>query len=461
MNADCRILIVDDEDNVRKMLRAVLGREGYRVELAEDGPKALAAFKAKVPDIVLMDIRMPGLNGLEVLKQMRALRTDATIILMTAFASVETAVEALRQGAFDYIIKPFDLDEVKILLRRALEMRRMRQEIDMLHRELSNSFQWGHFLTNNPAMMELCRGTARIAPTNATVLLTGESGTGKELIAKAIHYNSLRSRGPFIKVNCGALPETLLESELFGHEKGAFTGALDRKLGLFERADQGTLLLDEVGEMSTNLQVKLLRVLQEREFERLGGTAAIKTDFRLVASTNQNLAQMVEKKTFREDLYYRLNVIHLTTLPLRERPEDIELLANHFLQRFCTENGKDIVGIDSSALEIMQAYSWPGNVRQLANAMERAVIMSLGIAIFAEDLPEQVVAGWTMAEEGEAEDGEHSPGGHTLKDRLKDYEREQIRKVLLKHGGSRIKAVRELGISRRSLMYKLQEYHLD
>lgn len=465
MKQDCRILVVDDEENVRKLLTAVFLREGYSVETAEDGKAGLERFRETTPDIVIMDIRMPGLDGIEALGAMRALHADATIILMTAYASVETAVEAIKQGAYDYIIKPFDLDEVKLLIQRALQMRSMKQEINLLHRELSDSFQWGRFLTNNPKMMELCRDTAKIAQSTATVLITGESGTGKELIAKAIHYNSPRSREPFIKVNCGALPETLLESELFGYEKGAFTGAQTRKIGLFERADKGTLLLDEVGEMSQNLQVKLLRVIQEREFERVGGTETIKADIRLIASTNRDLAEMVTAKTFRQDLYYRLNVIHLHTLPLRERPEDIELLANHFLQRFCDQNGKDIVGIDPQALKLMQVYSWPGNVRELANAMERAVIMSLGAMVFSEDLPEPVIAGGLKeldsadfpGEEGEDPNGSES----ILKDKLKDYERELIRKALQKAAGSRIKAARDLGISRRSLMYKIQEYRLD
>ena len=464
-NNDCRILVVDDEENVRKLLSVVLTREGYQVEIAADGRKGVELFSAMEPDIVLMDIRMPGLSGIEALREMRALRSDATVILMTAYASVETAVEAIQQGAHDYIIKPFDLEEVKLLLGRALQMRNLKQENNLLHRELSDSFQWGHFLTSNPRMMELCRDTAKIAQSTANVLITGESGTGKELIAKAIHYNSPRSREPFIKVNCGALPETLLESELFGHEKGAFTGAHSRKHGLFERAEKGTLLLDEVGEMSPNLQVKLLRVLQEREFERIGGSEVIKADIRLIASTNRDLARMVEEKTFREDLYYRLNVIHLSTLPLRERPEDIALLANHFVQKFCAENNKDMVGIDSYAMELMQAYEWPGNVRELANAIERAVIMSIGIMIFAEDLPEQVTAG-KLKEQGEtgleadADQPDDVPELN-LKDSLKEYERELIRKTLLACKGSRIRAAEKLGISRRSLMYKLQEYHLE
>ncbi|MDY0242627.1 MAG: sigma 54-interacting transcriptional regulator [Rhodospirillaceae bacterium] len=458
------ILVADDEENVRKLLGAVLRREGYQVALASDGIEALERFRELSPDVVLMDIRMPQRDGMDTLRDIHAANPNATVILMTAYASVETAMEAIRQGAFDYIIKPFDLDEVKLLIRRALQIRSMKQEINLLHKELSESFQWGHFLTNNPKMMGLFRDTAKIAQSAASVLITGESGTGKELIAKAIHYNSPRAKHPFIKINCGALPETLLESELFGHEKGAFTGAHIRKPGLFERAEHGTILLDEVGEMSPGLQVKLLRVLQEREFERIGGTSTLKADVRLLAATNRNLAEMVQAKTFRQDLYYRLNVIHLTTLPLRERPEDIELLANHFLQKSCSENAKNLIGIDPEALALMQAYDWPGNVRELANAMERAVIMSLGMMIFPEDMPEQIAAGHAggRREQGAPDETALPPGdAPLLKEKLKDYEREMIRTVLESCDGSRIRAARKLGISRRSLMYKIQEYRLD
>lgn len=458
------ILVADDEENVRKLLGAVLRREGYQVALASDGIEALERFRELSPDVVLMDIRMPQRDGMDTLRDIHAANPNATVILMTAYASVETAMEAIRQGAFDYIIKPFDLDEVKLLIRRALQIRSMKQEINLLHKELTESFQWGHFLTNNPKMMGLFRDTAKIAQSAASVLITGESGTGKELIAKAIHYNSPRAKHPFIKINCGALPETLLESELFGHEKGAFTGAHIRKPGLFERAEHGTILLDEVGEMSPGLQVKLLRVLQEREFERIGGTSTLKADVRLLAATNRNLAEMVQAKTFRQDLYYRLNVIHLTTLPLRERPEDIELLANHFLQKSCSENAKNLIGIDPEALALMQVYDWPGNVRELANAMERAVIMSLGMMIFPEDLPEQIAAGHAggRREQGAPDETALNPGdAPLLKEKLKDYEREMIRTVLESCDGSRIRAAKKLGISRRSLMYKIQEYRLD
>ncbi|MEG1690731.1 MAG: sigma 54-interacting transcriptional regulator, partial [Hafnia sp.] len=382
MSQPCRILIVDDEKNVLRMLNTVFSQEGNQVFCADNGQDALAIFEQERPDVVLMDIRMPTMNGLEALQRMREKWLDTPIILMTAYAAVETAVEALRLGAFDYVIKPFELDELKLLINRALQLRNMKQEINILHRELSDSYHCDKILTNNPKLMELCRTIAKVAQSHANVLVTGESGTGKELIAKAIHYNSPRSKQPFIKVNCGALPESLLESELFGHEKGAFTGAQMQRQGLFERAHQGTLLLDEIGEMPLNLQVKLLRVLQEQEFERVGGSQTIKIDVRIVAATNRDLSDMIEQGEFRRDLYYRLNVMHLYSLPLRERPEDILLLARYFLQKFSAENNKDIIGFDVSAIRMLENYPWLGNVRELANAVEHAVIMSTGYMIF-------------------------------------------------------------------------------
>lgn len=366
MKTRYHILIVDDEDNVRRMLATAFSLQGHEVQCASDGLMALQIFTDTPPDVVLMDIRMPEMNGMEALKAMLAQYSRIPIILMTAYAEVETAVEALRNGAFDYVIKPFDLDELNLLILRALQLQAMKQEIRSLHQALSTSWQWGHILTNSPRMMNICRDTAKIALSRANVLISGESGTGKELIARAIHYNSRRANGPFIKVNCAALPESLLESELFGHEKGAFTGAQTLHLGLFERAHQGTLLLDEIGEMPLVLQAKLLRILQEREFERVGGHQTILVDIRIVAATNRDLQMMVKEGTFREDLFYRLNVIHLHLPPLRERREDIPLLANHFLQKFSAENQRDIIEIDPAAMSLLCDWSWPGNIRELS-----------------------------------------------------------------------------------------------
>lgn len=464
MSQPCRILIVDDEKNVLRMLNTVFSQEGNQVFCADNGQDALIIFEQERPDIVLMDIRMPTMNGLEALQRMREKWLDTPIILMTAYAAVETAVEALRLGAFDYVIKPFELDELKLLINRALQLRNMKQEINILHRELSDSYHCDKILTNNPKMMELCRTIAKVAQSHANVLVTGESGTGKELIAKAIHYNSPRSKQPFIKVNCGALPESLLESELFGHEKGAFTGAQMQRQGLFERAHQGTLLLDEIGEMPLNLQVKLLRVLQEQEFERVGGSQTIKIDVRIVAATNRDLSDMIEQGEFRRDLYYRLNVMHLYSLPLRERPEDILLLARYFLQKFSAENNKDIIGFDVSAIRMLENYPWLGNVRELANAVEHAVIMSTGYMIFVDDLP----IGFKQEMIQDAAVVENSPKMAArldkpmkLKESLKQYEKEIIERALAIYQGNRIDTAKALGISRRALMYKLQEYSIN
>ncbi|MDX6911975.1 acetoacetate metabolism transcriptional regulator AtoC [Hafnia paralvei] len=464
MSQPCRILIVDDEKNVLRMLNTVFSQEGNQVFCADNGQDALAIFEQERPDVVLMDIRMPTMNGLEALQRMREKWLDTPIILMTAYAAVETAVEALRLGAFDYVIKPFELDELKLLINRALQLRNMKQEINILHRELSDSYHCDKILTNNPKMMELCRTIAKVAQSHANVLVTGESGTGKELIAKAIHYNSPRSKQPFIKVNCGALPESLLESELFGHEKGAFTGAQMQRQGLFERAHQGTLLLDEIGEMPLNLQVKLLRVLQEQEFERVGGSQTIKIDVRIVAATNRDLSDMIEQGEFRRDLYYRLNVMHLYSLPLRERPEDILLLARYFLQKFSAENNKDIIGFDVSAIRMLENYPWLGNVRELANAVEHAVIMSTGYMIFVDDLPigfQQEMIQDTAVVENNPKMTEQLDKPIKLKESLKQYEKEIIERVLAIYQGNRIDTAKALGISRRALMYKLQEYSIN
>ena len=464
MSQPCRILIVDDEKNVLRMLNTVFSQEGNQVFCADNGQDALAIFEQERPDVVLMDIRMPTMNGLEALQRMREKWLDTPIILMTAYAAVETAVEALRLGAFDYVIKPFELDELKLLINRALQLRNMKQEINILHRELSDSYHCDKILTNNPKMMELCRTIAKVAQSHANVLVTGESGTGKELIAKAIHYNSPRSKQPFIKVNCGALPESLLESELFGHEKGAFTGAQMQRQGLFERAHQGTLLLDEIGEMPLNLQVKLLRVLQEQEFERVGGSQTIKIDVCIVAATNRDLSDMIEQGEFRRDLYYRLNVMHLYSLPLRERPEDILLLARYFLQKFSAENNKDIIGFDVSAIRMLENYPWLGNVRELANAVEHAVIMSTGYMIFVDDLPigfQQEMIQDTAVVENNPKMTELLDKPIKLKESLKQYEKEIIERVLEIYQGNRIDTAKALGISRRALMYKLQEYSIN
>ncbi|HWR38167.1 MAG TPA: sigma 54-interacting transcriptional regulator [Patescibacteria group bacterium] len=459
MKADYTILVADDEENVRRLLAAVLKREGYPVEVASDGLEALAKINDSAPQLVLMDIRMPQLDGITAFRKLREQGHRMPVILMTAFAAVDTAVEALKAGAFDYLIKPFDLAEVKLLVNRAFQLQSMSEEIKVLQQELAENYRLDRILTNSPKMKELCKNIAKLAQSNATVLITGESGSGKELIASTIHYNSARKHGPFVKINCGALPENLLESELFGHEKGSFTGAIARRTGRFEQANSGTLFLDEIGEFSLNLQVKLLRVIQEREFERVGGNETIRTDIRVMAATNRNLEEMVARGTFREDLYYRLNVVSLYAPPLRERKPDIHLLADYFLQKYSLENQKEILGYDHDAYELLRQYDWPGNVREMKNVIERAVIMNTGNIIFAEDLPEKLTERGNAAKRFIPE--APAAGGVTLKEMMKNVERQFIREVLENYRGNTAKAARELGISRRSLQYKIQEYQLE
>ncbi|MDO5073713.1 MAG: sigma 54-interacting transcriptional regulator [Neisseria animaloris] len=458
-----KILIADDEENVRKLLSIVLEESGHQIELAKGGKEAVDKFDETI-DLVLLDIRMPEMDGLQVLQHLKNARPDVPVILMTAYAGVDTAVTALKSGAFDYIIKPFDLDEIQALVAKALQYKKSSQEENFIIDKLELYDEEGNpqrILTSSPVMMELCRQIAKVSQTNATVLITGESGTGKELVAKAIYHYSERAAGPFIKINCGALPESLLESTLFGHEKGAFTGAQSRQQGLFERAHNGTLFLDEVGEMSTNLQVKLLRVLQEKEFEPIGSSKTIKTDFRLIAATNRNLAELVEENKFRLDLFYRLNVMPLVLPPLRERPEDITLLARHFVQKFCVEHQHNFLELDESTIKVLKSYTWPGNVRELSNTIEHAVIMSTGLSIYPDDLP-PIVLGESkrLFSEPDTMD-EEGVNQKTLRESMKNYECSMVREALKKHNGNRERTAKALGISKRALMYKIQEYQIE
>lgn len=455
MKADYQILVVDDDESIRRMLAAVLAREGYQTVTARDGEDGLALFRSASPDIVLMDIRMPGLSGIEAMREMLKLRPGVAVVLMTAYADLETAVQAIKSGVFDFVIKPFDLAEIGLLVNRAYEMREMRREIRSLQSELSETYRFDRIITNDPAMLSLCESVARIAPSNASVVIHGESGVGKELLAASLHYNSSRAQHPFVKVNCGAIPEGLLESEFFGHEKGAFTGAVTRRTGRFEHAEGGTLFLDEIGELPLALQVKLLRVIQDREFERVGGEKTLKVDVRLVAATNRNLEAMVAEGSFREDLFYRLNVVSLAVPPLRDRLVDIPLLAQHFLRKFTTEHGREIVDFDDHALAVMQRYAWPGNVRELSNAVERAVVMSSGNMIFAEDLPQSVVQATRQVPSSD----DVSP--RTLKAQVRSFESRVIQQALERNQANRSRTANELGISRRALLYKLHELDLD
>jgi two-component system response regulator AtoC len=454
MKADYQILIVDDDESIRCLLAAVLAREGFQTATARDGEEGLAVFRAMSPDIVLMDIRMPGLSGLEAMRAMLGLRPGAAVILMTAYADLDTAVQAIKSGVFDFVIKPFDLSEISLLVDRAYQIREMRREIGLLKHELSEGFRFNRIITRDPAMLALCDSVARIAASSATVVIQGESGVGKELLATSLHYHSPRAERAFVKINCGAIPEGLLESELFGHEKGAFTGAVARRTGRFEHAEGGTLFLDEIGDLPLPLQVKLLRVIQDRAFERVGGDKTLHVDVRLVAATNRDLEAMVAAGTFRSDLYYRLSVVNLSVPPLRRRPADIPLLASHFLRKFTTEHGRELDGFDDHALAIMQRYAWPGNVRELANAVERAVVMSSGRMIFAEDLPLPIVQAARPRPAGGA-----MP--KTLKELVRGFETGIIAQALARNMGNRSHTAAELGISRRALLYKLHEFDLD
>ncbi|MCW2307673.1 sigma 54-interacting transcriptional regulator [Rhodobium gokarnense] len=457
-NAAPLALVVDDDQAIRHMLTAVLEKEGLEVVVANDGLEGVETFRRRHAAVVLLDIRMPRMNGLEALKAIVEIDRSARIVLMTAFAEIGTAVQAMKDGAFDYVLKPFDLDEIRMLVRRILEIRAMQHDIVSLRRELSERYGAEGILTNNPRMIAQREKIAKVARSNATALIQGESGTGKELVAAAIHYGSPRASKAFVKVNCAAIPEGLHESEFFGHEKGAFTGAVGRHRGRFEQAEHGTLFLDEIGEISPGLQAKLLRVLQEHEFQRVGGTTPIQTDVRIVAATNKNLEEMVREGVFRQDLYFRLNVVTLETIPLRERPEDVRLLAEHFLERFCAENDVVIRGFDSAAMDCLLAWSWPGNVRELVNAIEHAVVMCTNSVITAEDLPRSVARTGDGAGDGEAFGGGSRTG--SLRDLVNDFESQVIRNALMRHGGNRSHTAVELGISRRTLLYKLQEYGL-
>lgn len=387
------ILIVDDEKNYLLVLEDLLSEEGYGVFTADSAQDGLEILRANDLDVVITDMKMPRMDGMAFLEAIQLQNTDLPVIMMTAFGSVEKAVEAMRKGAYDYILKPFKNEELKLTIRKAIDHYRLVCRNRYLSHELQERYQFSNIIGKSAPMQRIYQLIEKVAPAKATVLITGESGTGKELIARAIHFNSPRREQPFISVNCGALPETLLESELFGHEKGAFSGAVSQRKGRFELAHEGTLFLDEITEMSFSLQVKLLRVLQEMEFERVGGTQSLKVDVRMVAASNRTLKEEVAAGRFRADLFYRLNVVHVALPPLRERTDDIPLLINHFLVKFAGEGSMDPISVDSDALRVLLEYPWPGNVRELENAMERAVILSSGHVITVKDLPSEIREG--------------------------------------------------------------------
>ncbi|NOR10659.1 MAG: response regulator [Desulfovibrionaceae bacterium] len=448
-----KILVVDDEPSHRQMLEAVLTADGYEVQQANDGQEAINSVEERFYDLILMDLRMSRVSGIEALKKIKELSPGIPVIIMTAYASVSTAVDALKSGAYDYLTKPLDIEELKILVSKALRQRQLEQENVYLRERLGDRFDFSNIIGRSSAMRDLFETVALVAPTEATVLIVGESGTGKELIANAIHQNSPRTDRPFIKVNCAALPETLLESELFGHEKGAFTGALARKQGRFQLAHRGSIFLDEIGEMSPTTQTKILRVLQEREFEPLGSTQTVKVDTRVVTATNKNLKEEIQEGRFREDLYYRLNVVALEVPPLRERREDISLLADFFLKQYAEKNRRLIKGFTPRAMDLLMRHGWPGNVRELENVVERAVIMARGDVISQTELPDTLRE---LEAETEKATVDLTPGRS-----LKEMEREMILRTLEDTGGNRTRSAEILGISRRTLQLKLKDYGIN
>ena len=446
------LLVADDDPGLRESLERTLTREGYRVVLASDGRAALERVQAGGVDLIVTDLRMPGLTGLELLRAAKAIRPDVDVILLTAFGTVEEAVKAMKDGAYDFLTKPFRREQLLKLVDKALERRDLIEQNKALKKQLEDIRAKGQMIGASPAFRRMLTLVEQIADSSATILIQGESGAGKELVARAIHERSGRRTGPFVAVNCAALPETLLESELFGYEKGAFTGAAGRKEGRFELAHGGTLFLDEVADLSLVTQPKILRVLQEGEFERLGGTRTIQVDVRIVAATNQDLTEMVREKRFREDLYYRLNVITVRVPPLRERHEDIRLLAQHYLRVYAAKNGRKLEGLSNEALERLESYAWPGNVRELENLIERTVLLARKDRIDAEDLPEEV-AGVKRPPRDAILELVGTP--------LAEVEQRLLDETLRITGGNKTQAAKLLGIDVRTVARKLERREDD
>lgn len=452
------ILIADDEQSMREFLDILLRKEGYAVTLAKGGQEALDALDREIFDLVITDVRMPKVGGMEVLKRAREVLPQTPVLMITAYTSTETAVAAMKEGAFDYLSKPFKVDEIKLIIRNALEQRKLQEENLLLRREIESRFGFENFLGKSEAMQKVFVLIRKIADTRSTVLITGESGTGKELAARAIHAQSARRDKPFVTVNCAALPETLLESELFGHMKGSFTGAIANKEGLFETASGGTIFLDEISATTPALQVKLLRVLQEREFKRVGGTQEIQVDIRIISATNKDLAEEVRRGAFREDLYYRLNVIPLYLPPLRERREDVPLLARHFLNRYAAEHRKEDLRLAPEAMQRLIETSWRGNVRELENAIERAVALSEGSLVVPDQPTLEAIQPSSHPAIGESVD--LPTEGVDLEALIAGTEKALILKALERTRGSKTEAAKLLGLTFRSLRHRVKKYGL-
>ncbi|MGB7573285.1 MAG: sigma-54 dependent transcriptional regulator [Thermodesulfobacteriota bacterium] len=450
-----RILIVDDEESFRHMLSVILVKEGYEVETSSNGEEGLQKASASPFDQILCDIRMPRMDGLVFLREIKKTGAEASVIMMSAYGTVDTAIEAMKLGAYDYISKPFKPDEIILTLRKSEEREHLRRENQLLRKEVGKEYSFENIVSKNEKMQKMFDVIKKVSQYKSTVLITGESGTGKELVARALHYNSDRSQSPFIAVNCGAIPENLLESELFGHAKGAFTDAIRTKKGLFEEADEGTLFLDEIGELPGQLQVKLLRVLQEGEIRRIGESKPIQIDVRIVAATVRDLSKEVNEGRFREDLFYRLNVLPIHIPPLRERKEDIPLLIHHFIGKYNQTMNKNVADVDHNAMDTLMNYKWYGNVRELENTIERAIVLSEKNNIELENLPIEIL---NFKEEFQLEtlpDEEYS-----IKKASKALEVNLIRKALRKTKGNHTHAAKLLEISHRALLYKIKEYEI-
>ena len=446
------VLIVDDEVGVRESLKMILKKD-YEVFLAKDAEEAFSQIKAQSPDVILLDIILPGLDGLRVLERIKQNDPDSIVIMITATNTAKTAVEAMKLGAYHYVTKPFDNDELRLIISRSLSEKALKQELIFRREEMDKSFDFDNIIHKSSVMKDIFKVVKQIADSKSTALIMGESGTGKELISRAIHYNSNRKNYPFVTINCAAIPETLIESELFGHEKGAFTNAIEKKLGRFEVAHQGTLFLDEIGELSLATQAKILRFLEEKEFNRVGGSKTIKVDVRLITATNKDLNQLIKKGNFREDLYYRINVVPIVIPPLRDRKEDIPLLIDHFINKFNVENNKNVKGFNKEAIELMMQYEWPGNVRELENLVERVIALTSSEYIQLSELPlsfknipkingfkESVLDGKVSFIQAEEE-----------------FEREVILDALKRTNHIQSHAAEILGISRRILKYKMDK----
>jgi len=449
-----RVLVVDDEENLRLVLRTLLRRHGYEVETAQSGEDALGMVDSFGPDVVLTDVRMPKMGGLDLLTTLKAKGNEATVIVMSAYGNMDLALEAMKAGAYDYVQKPFKPDEVVLTLRKAEERELLRRENRALRDEIRKEHRYDDILAKSQKMLDIFRTITKIAEYKTTVLVAGESGVGKELVARAIHHRSTRRGGPFVAVNCGAIPENLLESELFGHKKGAFTDAVQDRRGLFEEADGGSLFLDEIGELPLALQVKLLRVLEDEKIRRVGDVRDIKIDVRIITATHRDLLNETKAGRFREDLFYRLNVLPIVVPPLRDRREDIPLLIDHFVARNNTRLGTSIRGLDTESRRLLFEYPWPGNVRELENTIERAMVLAEGDQIVAQDLPER------LREARDPVQAQLASGELSVKKTMRIVEEILIRRALQRTKGNRTRAAEVLEISHRALLYKIKDYQI-